>query len=113
MAIRWTRLETWLTVFITGIGAVLLFVAGLWIYISATTTPLHPQAQGVPATADGDPAQQYAEAAERARAIMRATLAEQNLPGVSVAVGVDGGIVWSEGFGFKDIDSKEAVTPKT
>ena len=113
MAIRWNRLETWLTILIAGIGGVLLLVAGLWIYISATTTPLHPDAHAVPATADSGPASQFAAAAERARTIVRTALAEQNLPGVSVAVGSNGDLAWSEGFGFKDIDSHTPVTPKT
>jgi CubicO group peptidase (beta-lactamase class C family) len=35
------------------------------------------------------------------------------VPGVSAAVGVDGKIVWSEGFGFKDIAAKAPVTTTT
>jgi serine beta-lactamase-like protein LACTB len=49
----------------------------------------------------------------RARRIMRAGLAEQNLPGLSVAVGVGGGIVWAEGFGWADIETRAPVTPDT
>jgi CubicO group peptidase (beta-lactamase class C family) len=33
------------------------------------------------------------------------------LPGVSVAVGVDGEIVWAEGFGWADLERREPVTP--
>lgn len=113
MAIRWNRLETWLTLFIAGIGAVLLFVAGLWIYVSATTTPLHPSAKDVLSKTDGVPSAQWTAAAERARTIIRATIAEQNLPGVSIAVGIKDTIVWEEGFGFADIDTRVTVTPKT
>jgi len=113
MAIRWNRLETWLTLFVAGAGGVVLLLAGLWIYMSATATPLHPQAQGVQSTSDASPASQWAAAAERARAIIRTTLAEQNLPGVSVAVGVDGAVAWEEGFGFADIDTRATVTPAT
>jgi CubicO group peptidase (beta-lactamase class C family) len=34
-----------------------------------------------------------------------------NLPGVSVAVGVDGEIIWSEGFGWSDLSLKDPATP--
>jgi serine beta-lactamase-like protein LACTB, mitochondrial len=36
-----------------------------------------------------------------------------NVPGLSVAVGEDGRIIWSEGFGFADLDAKRPVTPQT
>lgn len=38
---------------------------------------------------------------------------EQGLPGLSVAVGVDGEVVWSEGFGWADIENRVPVTPLT
>ena len=44
---------------------------------------------------------------------MRAAILEQNLPGVSVAVGAGGAIVWAEGFGWRDVDTRTPVTPKT
>jgi serine beta-lactamase-like protein LACTB, mitochondrial len=50
---------------------------------------------------------------EGGRQIVRAALGEQNLPGVSVAVAIDGGIVWAEGFGWADIGKKTPVTPRT
>ena len=110
---RWLRLETWLTLAVAGIGLVLVLVAGLWIYVSATATPLHPQADGVKSTTETQPAPQWAAAVERARQIMRTTLAEDNLPGVSIAVGSGTDVIWSEGFGFTDIDTQVPVTPKT
>ena len=44
---------------------------------------------------------------------MRAAVLEQNLPGVSVAVGAGGTIVWAEGFGWRDVDTRTPVTPST
>ena len=44
---------------------------------------------------------------------MRAALAEQNLPGLSVAVGVNGDIVWAEGFGWADLEKRVPVAPET
>jgi CubicO group peptidase (beta-lactamase class C family) len=38
---------------------------------------------------------------------------EENLPGLSVAVAVDGGIVWAEGFGWADVERRAPATPLT
>lgn len=107
------RTETVLTVIVAGVGVVLIGVAGLWIYISATTVPIHPSAQDVPSVAPPGSMAKWAAAAENARQVVRAHLAEQNLPGLSIAVGVNGDIVWTEGFGWADLDKKITVTPDT
>lgn len=36
-----------------------------------------------------------------------------NVPGVAVAVIKDGEVILSEGFGYRNIETKEAVTPNT
>ena len=107
-----TRTETWLAIIAGAIGLLLVGLGGLWVFMSATP-PLHPNAQAVTSVPGSSPSQQWAEATTRGREILRASVAEQNLPGVSVAVGVDGNIVWAEGFGWADIESKVAVTPAT
>ncbi len=50
---------------------------------------------------------------EQGRQIVRAGLTEQNLPGLSVAVGVGGDIVWAEGFGWADLERRLPVAPNT
>jgi serine beta-lactamase-like protein LACTB, mitochondrial len=50
---------------------------------------------------------------DQARERVRAWLAEKNLPGVSVAVGVDGNLVWAEGFGWADLEQRVPVSPLT
>jgi CubicO group peptidase (beta-lactamase class C family) len=50
---------------------------------------------------------------EHARGIVRDALGEQNLPGLSVAVGVGGEVVWAEGFGWADVKHRLPVTPDT
>ncbi len=55
----------------------------------------------------------HAAAADSAREQVRAWMAEKNLPGVSVAVGVNGRVVWAEGFGWADLEHRVAVTPLT
>jgi hypothetical protein len=76
----------------------------------------------VPSVTDPAPSPQYAAAVERARALVRAAVLEQNLPGVSVAVGFGlpavasakaGTIVWAEGFGWRDVLTRTPVTPNT
>ena len=41
------------------------------------------------------------------------TSIEQNLPGLSVAVGAGGDIVWAEGFGWADLEKQAKVAPDT
>jgi serine beta-lactamase-like protein LACTB, mitochondrial len=117
------RMETWLTLMIGGVGLIILGVAGLWIYVSATAQPIHPSAQGVPSAAQSTPAAAWTGAVEQARQIARAQVAEQNLPGLSIAVGVlrrqgygrqaGGEIVWAEGFGWADLEKQTKVAPDT
>jgi serine beta-lactamase-like protein LACTB len=113
MSKRWNRTETWLGLIVLGIGAIILAVGGLWIYVSATATPLHPDAGSVPSAAESDPAPRWAAAVEQARHIARATVAEQNWPGLSVAVGIGQELVWSEGFGWANLENKVPVSPHT
>lgn len=112
MARGWNRTETWVGLIVLGIGGVLLAVAGLFVYRSATATPLFPEADSVP-TVEDRTAPAFRDAIERARDQMRASVAEQNLPGLSIAVGMNGEIVWAEGFGWADIDRRSPVTPVT
>jgi serine beta-lactamase-like protein LACTB len=104
-------METWLTLLVLGLGGGLLAIAGLWVYMSATATPLHPEPDNAPSVAHSDPSSEWAAAVERGRGVMRAGLTEQNLPGLSVAVGVGGEIVWAEGFGWADLDKRVPVAP--
>ncbi len=62
---------------------------------------------------DEPPVAEHADAVERARPVVRALMVEENLPGLSLAVGMAGDIVWAEGFGWADIDAQRPVTPKT
>jgi CubicO group peptidase (beta-lactamase class C family) len=74
---------------------------------------LHPDPQAIPSVTHTDPSPQWSATVDRARQILRADVVAQNLPGLSVAVGVGGGIVWAEGFGWADIETSAPVTPDT
>jgi CubicO group peptidase (beta-lactamase class C family) len=78
-----------------------------------TATPLHPDLAGVPSVRRAEPEPKWADAAAHGGRIARSSLVEQNLPGLSVAVGVDGEVVWAEGFGWADLANREPVTPET
>ena len=95
------------------LAAVCTFVVGLYIYVIATTRPLHPDPQRVPSVSRAAPSAKWADAVERGRQITRAGLTEQNLPGLSVAVGIGNDVVWAEGFGFADLETRTTVTPET
>ncbi len=54
----------------------------------------------------------FVDAVGRAHTYVEKEVAPK-VPGLSIAVGVNGKIVWSEGFGFKDLTTKMPVTPTT
>ena len=86
-------------------------IAGLFIYVNATAIPLHPDPQKVPSVTVSSPSQQWAATVEQGRQLARAGLVEKNLPGLSVAVGVGGDLVWAEGFGWADLEKRVPVAP--
>ncbi len=107
------RIETWLIVLLSAIGLVPVAILGLYAYIVATATPVHPDSNAVPTASHTAPAGTWAGAADEARRIARASLVEQNLPGLSIAVGAGGQLVWAEGFGWADVERRLPVVPET
>jgi serine beta-lactamase-like protein LACTB, mitochondrial len=107
------RLQTVLGLFVGAVGLLITFILGLWLFMSATATPLHPDPQKVRSVAGSAPPPAWAAAVEQGRQIARAGLIDQNLPGLSVAIGVGGAVVWAEGFGWADLDNQKAVAPDT
>ncbi|HYO84018.1 MAG TPA: serine hydrolase domain-containing protein, partial [Bryobacteraceae bacterium] len=105
------RTPAWVVLTLVAVGLLLVAVPGLWMYTRATTKPLHPNPQSVPRVTHFPPSQQWADAVQQARQVVRSSLTEQNLPGLSVAVGVRGDIVWAEGFGFADLENRIEMTP--
>ena len=107
------RLQTVLGLFVGAVGLLIAFILGLWLFMSATAAPLHPDPQRVPSVTDSAPSPTWAAAVQQGRQIARAGLIDQNLPGLSVAVGAGGAVVWTEGFGWADLDNQKAVAPDT
>ena len=107
----WNRPSTWLAVIAMGAGVLVAAILGLHAFMIGTATPLHADPQGVPAVTDKQPSPEWSASVERARRIVRASVAEQNLPGLSVAVGAGGDLVWAEGFGWADVEKRVPVEP--
>ena len=110
---RKKRIPTWLAIVGVVISLPFVIAVGVWEYVNATATPLHPNAASIPSASDQTAPPRWTEAVEQARQQVRADLIEQNLPGLSVAVGVGGDIVWAEGFGWADLENQIKVTPET
>ena len=116
------RLPAWAARTALSVGVLLAAFAAFLTHAVTVTAPLFAQPQDVPSVIDSAPSPQYAAAVERARELVRAAILEQNLPGVSVAVGIglpsvasakEGTIVWAEGFGWRDVVTQTLVTPET
>src|SRR5687767_6025663 len=107
------RLPAWAARTALAVGVLIAAFAAFLTHAVAVAAPLFAQPQDVPSIIDSAPSPQYAAAVERARELVRATILEQNLPGVSVAVGAGGTIVWAEGFGWRDVVTQTPVTPDT
>lgn len=111
MSRTWNRPQTWLALIAGGVGTLVAFVVGLHVFMTATATPLHPDLQRVPSVTQRSPSPAWSGSVDRGRQVVRAALAEQNLPGLSVAVGAGGDLVWAEGFGWADLDDRVQVAP--
>jgi CubicO group peptidase (beta-lactamase class C family) len=102
--------------------ALALAAMGLCVACADATGPLFAEPQDVPSVVDSAPTAPDPAVVERAREAVRAAILEQNLPGMSVAVGIglpsvalakEGAIVWAEGFGWRDVGTRTPVTPNT
>ena len=95
------RIPSWILLILLLVGLLVVAIPGLWVLVSVTASPLYPNPEAVPSVAKSTPSPQWAGVVEKTRQIVRAGVAEQNLPGLSVAIGIDGDIVWAEGLGLR------------
>ena len=107
----WTK--TWLPPIAVALGLVITGLASFFSYIFATSTTLHPNPQDVRSAMVSAPSPKWADAVKQSQEIVRAGLTAQNVPGLSVAVGVAGDVIWAEGFGWADIENRVPVAPAT
>jgi CubicO group peptidase (beta-lactamase class C family) len=55
----------------------------------------------------------WTDAITKGRETIRAMMKRSQTPGVSVAVSIDGEIVWQEGFGYANLENRAPVTTDT
>lgn len=104
---------SWLALIVVAVGLVVAAIAGIVAFVNLSTTQLHTTSKDVPSTTLLPPVPRWAGAVAQGRQVVRANVIEQNLPGISVAVGVGGDIVWAEGFGWADLATQVPVEPET
>ena len=99
------------SLFVMGIAGLLL-IAGVavWVWV---TIPSTPDPDTLPSHVLEPPSAAYRDAVDEGRAIARELVSEEKLPGLSLAVAVDGEIVWAEGFRWAIMENKTPVTPET
>jgi CubicO group peptidase (beta-lactamase class C family) len=107
-----SKAEKWLT---AGVVAVGLPIAALVAFVAYVRNlpPLHPvagQITSIPASAS---APRWTSAVGGARERIRSEITTQDLPGISAAVGINGELVWAEGFGWANVETHAPVTPET
>jgi hypothetical protein len=107
------RLPIWARRTTLAVGVLVAAVAAFLIHAVTVVAPLFAQPTDVPSVSKSAPSPQWAAAVDRARPMVRAAIVDQNLPGVSIAVGIGEGIVWAEGFGWRDVVTQTPVTPDT
>jgi CubicO group peptidase (beta-lactamase class C family) len=107
------RLPIWAKWTAVTVGVLIAAFAAFLVHAATIAAPLFAQPPDVPSVSQSAPSPQWAAAVDRARPMVRAAIADQNLPGVSIAVGVAGAIVWAEGFGWRDVVTHTPVTPDT
>ena len=88
------------------IAVLLILVLG----VSASAPAVHAQEGAITFAPTGT---RYDAAIDVARDSIEALMVEQQVPGLTAAVLVDGQIVWSEGFGWADVENNVPVTPLT
>lgn len=94
-------------------GGLVVGIATILLWFRLMREALHPDPKLIPSVAYANPTGLWAEAADRARSIVRSSISKQNLPGLSVAVGAGGNVVWAEGFGWGEIRTHTPITPDT
>ena len=96
------------------LAAAILVVGGGAVFFVLTISPVFTDPAAVPSTAAATQPGRYSGAVDESRRLARALVVEENhLPGLSLAVAVDGELVWAEGFGWADVERRAPVTPLT
>src|SRR5688572_16144304 len=106
------RKNSWVPLIVGAVGLVLAAAIGVIAYLAATANPLHPNPEEIQSVTQSA-LPQWVGAVEDGRELVRDSLTYQNLPGISVAVGVNGDIVWAESFGWANLEERVPMLPDT
>jgi serine beta-lactamase-like protein LACTB, mitochondrial len=101
----------WLTAIAVTAGFLIVSLT-VFFAVVFNVKPLHADPKAVGSIIQSAPLPRWAGAVAQAQQLVRARVVEQNVPGLSVAVGVNGDIVWAEGFGVADLERREPVAPQ-
>ena len=93
--------------------AVVLAAASLAPGLAGPDAPAPASAQAAAPYAAAPGHGRYADAVRRAQRAADALREEQGIPGVSVAVGAAGEVVYAEGFGWAGVENRAPVLPGT
>lgn len=90
-------------------------LAGLALALgsSACTRTNEERSAEIPSQMHGTLDAEYALAVDSSRIAAKSHVANRFLPSASVAVGLDGEVVWAEAFGWADLSGKTLATPET
>lgn len=91
----------------------ILVIGGGALAFFLTISPAFTDPAAVPSTAAAMQSGRFSGAVDESRRLARSLIVNENLPGLSVAVAVDGEIAWAEGFGWADVERRAPVTPLT
>src|SRR5262245_39512647 len=91
-------------------GAVPLFLVAA-ATLACLTIPPEPDLSAMSSRVLEPPSAAYRDAVEEGRSIARSLVDEERLPGLSLAVAVNGEIVWAEGFRWADVEKQVPMTP--
>ena len=89
-----------------------LFLAIVGI-AAALASGSRPAAAQHPGEAAAPRPVQFAQAIDTSRALLLDLMHRTGIPGITVAVSKDGVLIWSEGFGYADVENRVPVWPHT
>jgi serine beta-lactamase-like protein LACTB, mitochondrial len=90
------------------IGLIFLVSLAMWVWV---TMPADRLPEELPSNVLAPPSSSYGDAVEKGRSVARSLTAEEKLPGLSLAVAVNGEIVWAEAFGWANLENETPLTP--
>lgn len=91
------------------LSSLLLVVASILTVLWPSTSTAAPTAITCARVASSS----YAQAIPQARAIIQKLQTTYKVPGLTVAVAVNGKLAWSEGFGYADVEAQSKACPST